>query len=717
MSQIIMYVFIIVLTFLVGFPVVLCSKGMKANWIPASFSLGTAILILIAFWISNISRNGLKPFVWYVVIAMLLIAVTMIYRERSKVLAYFKTITISDIVCLTIAIVSGIIPMTIYILYGAQFPYVDGYTYLCNADYLMDNGYWTSIDVNDMILHPWLSQMYLYQTQHFRIGSQMLLALLSCLSGQSFSIEVFLPLISFAVFLTGMGGWLIICSESEMSKYTKIMAVTLLCFNIPIILWNAMQGYLPQLMGSALFLGSLSCFLTLDKWQSKWDIVTASLLIGSFALTYNEMLPFFVLVVLVIALCYIIRNKIELLNTVKKIGICGVTTILLILPYFPGMIKAVLTQLGVVVGWNQVKDINTYLAYFMSTVPAEYSFQTSTFSAFMLLAEVAALTLFVVTVVGAVKSDNVVRRDFISISIPYAIMLLYFIVCTENPFVGGRGNTWSIFKLMQYYFIPAAPFIAIFMSKFLEKNKVLMSVFLIAFIIYNGVNGISYAEDVASNMENYVGKQEKSLEEYYKLYEKYNNSEDRYALNNIPLKHRQLITYFLKDVELVSDWKSDDYFGTIPEVPEELYVSAIPLTYDIHDENNIAGLVEKTDYIFWGEGSYAEEISEESYWRWCNKETELIIYNTDSSGVEFAFEVYALETLGQTETIKIYSGDGILLKEIFVTPNQLVINSIELEKGINTLRFVYSGSTHIPGNGDFRELAFAIQNYQIIESR
>lgn len=717
MLQLLMYLLIVLLTFFVGFSVVLCSENTKTNWLPISYVLGTSGLILLSFWISYLSKNGLRPCVWLWIVIVLMTSCTVVIREREKASTYFKMITISDITCMSITLGAGVIPIMIYTFFGAQFPYVDGYTYICNADYLMDNGYRELVDVNDMILHPWLSQIYLYQTQHFRIGSQMLLAFLTCLFGQSFSIEVFLPLISFSVVLLGMGAWTIIANKPEMSKATKIIAVTLMCFNVPIVLWNAMQGYLPQTMGSALFLGSLSCFLTLDKWKSKWDLVAASFFTGSFVLTYNEMLPFLVLVALTLVLNYIMRNKQEALNTIKKVGICGVIAILLILPYFPGMVKAILVQLGVVVGWNQVKDINTYLAYFMSTVPADYSFQTSVFSVFMLLAQIATVFLLVVMIVGAVRSDKNVQRDFVCVSVPYAMMLIYFLLFTENPFVGGRGNTWSIFKLMQYYFIPAVPFMAIFISRWFEKKKIVITVFVIVFIVYNGLNGVNYAKNIALVMENYVGRQEDSFEEYYRLSEKYNNSEKRYALTNVPLKHRQLITYFLKDAELVSDWDSDDYFGTIPKVPEQLYESAIQLTYDLHDEDNIAGLVERVEYIIWGEGSYAEEYSEKDYWHWCNKEAEVIINNADMEAAKFEFEVYILGLESEAETIEVYMNDNILLKKIPVYANQIVNDSIELDRGMNTLKFIYSGETSIPGNGDYRELAFAIRNYNVVQNR
>ena len=55
----------------------------------------------------------------------------------------------------------------------------------------MEHGYNVQIDIQQAIHHPWLSQMFVYQTYHFRIGAQMLLAFVTSVFGVEFSLELF----------------------------------------------------------------------------------------------------------------------------------------------------------------------------------------------------------------------------------------------------------------------------------------------------------------------------------------------------------------------------------------------------------------------------------------------------------------------------------------------------------------------------------------------
>ena len=169
------------------------------------------------------------------------------------------------------------------------------------------------------------------------------------------------------------------------------------------------------------------------------------------------------------------------------------------------------------------------------------------------------------------------------------MIFIYFVFFTENPFIGGTTNTWSVFKLVQYYAVLLLPFIAIFFVQSLKKYPKIILSSIMVFVIFNVYQGINYTKQLAGDMKMYVGT-ETPLQEYYNLYYEYGNCQQTVELINVPIKHRQMITYFLKDTELVSDWSTDDYFSIIPLGEEE---AQICLYYDNADINATAGLVQK----------------------------------------------------------------------------------------------------------------------------
>lgn len=716
--QLVYYLLIIVVDFYTGLSVILLSKEDIKNWIPKSFMFGTAGLMLTTFWMSYINQGGLRVGSRIIIIIWLLIATTIGIYKKDTLKKYVKSIQLPDIMCLLVSSIAGMIPLFIIMIYGAQFPYCDGYTYACNADYLLKSGYRILVDPADAILYPWLSQTYLYQSEHFRIGAQMFLALFSGIFNVKFSIELFLPIISFGVFLCGMGSWIFVSDKYAANQNTKIIAVVFMVFNVPIILWNAVYGFLPQVFGSALYIAAVSAILNLMNWKEnpRWNIVTTSLLIAGVSLSYNEMLPFFVLLSLIIVLSDFVHNKDERTQIVKGIISCCIITILMIVVYFPGMIKAIFSQFGAVVGWNQEKDMFTYLAYFLSTVPAEYSFQTNEFNMSMNILGLLTLFMFGCIATGFCNTSKDIKRDYIYISLPYMVLLVYFMLISDNPFGEGRGNTWSIYKLAQYYFVVVSPYLALFMGTMLEKrNKLIIKLFIGCFIIFNGYNSIHYIEIISHNMESYVGKTENSFCEYYRLYESYGNQDKRITLYNVPEKHRQMITYFLQDVELVSDWNTDVYFGSIPDVPKELYGSGINLKYDLSNPDNIAGLVsiDTNDVkIYFGEGFYAEEKSGDRYWNWSKKDSELdLIYDAGfNSQIELNFELSVLEQIKESQKLEIYSDQGNVIKVIDINSNETIFEKIIIDPSVQKLMFKYSGSSQIAGKGDQRELAFCIAN-------
>lgn len=198
--QVIYYLSMIVSAFWIGFAVVLLSKRKQKNWLPKSFLYGTSIMIIGAYWTSYLFANGLRGMSRWLLGFLLMCSVVIYVCNRKKIVNYLQEFIITDAINLLLCVGLGTIPLILIIVYGAIYPYCDGYTYICNADYLMDYGYRVIPNPDETVLHPWLSQTLLYQTAHFRIGAQMFLALFSALFDVRFSIELFMPVTAYGVF-------------------------------------------------------------------------------------------------------------------------------------------------------------------------------------------------------------------------------------------------------------------------------------------------------------------------------------------------------------------------------------------------------------------------------------------------------------------------------------------------------------------------------------
>ena len=184
-------------------------------------------------------------------------------------------------------------------------------------------------------------------------------------------------------------------------------------------------------------LGALGMVLDFDNWKkdSYWYVLSSGVLFSSCALCYNEILPFIALSTFFLCVRFYMQHKEERKSIITYIGCCGLAAMGYVFAYIPGMIKSTLSQLNAVVGWHQNKDINTYLSYFLSIVPAEYNFRTQDYSVELLCYEIFTLAVFVLLLYGIRKSNKNVRRDFLYASIPYIFIFIYFMFFTENPFI------------------------------------------------------------------------------------------------------------------------------------------------------------------------------------------------------------------------------------------------------------------------------------------
>ena len=327
-------------------------------------------------------------------------------------------------------------------------------------------------------------------------------------------------------------------------------------------------------------------------------------------------------------------------------------------------------------------------------------------------------------IVGCVRSERADKKealmDMTVLTIPYFLMLIYFTSITDNPFGDGVGNSWGTYKLVQYYAI--IPFICIFSfyaDTFRGSRRIFKSLSYIlpcGFICFGCLSTFVYSKSITAPMREYTGNSEAPLEEYVELAKKYEGINSVINISSVPVKHRQLLTYFLRDNNLASDWSSDDYFLIMEEIGDPPYASdGIILTYNPVDDNSLAGMVEIGEstakiIIEVGAGVGAIESDEINSWTWNDPKSEYVIENFSGQDIELECELMAA---GGNATVDIYVDD-----EFYATINVTAGAPTECKIGLGSdeaeqVRFVYNGASVGPSGNDDRVLWLQIMNMKI----
>lgn len=720
MIQFVYYYIILFCFFIVGLMLVPCKR--QGNDIFSVSLAGAGISVIICFYLSCIGMGFVKISRAFLIFISLIFMFKGIKKFYSKGVINLKK---EDIFTILFCSILSSIPICLYAFWGVQFPYCDGYTYISIADYLLENGYRDVVDYDLVVAHPWLSQIYKYQMSHFRIGAQMVLSLFTGLFKRSYSIELFLPCTCAGIFLYGMAAVSMIHKSFELSRKTNYFVVVLCCLNTPIIIWLALYGFLPQIWGNAFFVMALGDFLRVEKWRDSKDyvytIIYTSIGIACLCFTYNEMLPFWIL-----SIFFLLMYKLFLFHTRREIIFstikCAVVSLIIVSIYLPGMINAVIDQMGAIVGWNVPYNLVTYIGYIFSIVPPEYNITLQSNSGIIYF--FITILIFIILFIGIsilVKKDNK-NADFIKyfgvLSITYIIMLFYFRYVAKNPWIEGKsGNNWSVFKVIQYYATIALPFLAILLSYYYEKYRKIGRILIACFIGFNLFFSFRYMNYLSFDMKDYTGNSNAPLSEYYQLEEKYRDVTEVIELQNLPLKHRQLVTYFMKDHVLISDWNTDGYYGINADSIIEDVEETMVLYYDPKARNTVANLKEvekENSMVSFGfeKGFYTEEIIENGTLRWSESKSCLILSNHTAKKIEVSFECTSATEKGGKLLIETSNGEKLIDVDISQKKQKIVFEVDPNEETIK-LFFTFYGESTVPDEIDGRIRAFSIQNWEV----
>lgn len=697
------YFFVIIL-FLYLFTVLLNSFLKKDSQIALAkgFVLSSAILIISFFYLCFIGFS-VNQFVIEYVLALLILFVIQIIRKKIKWIIFSR----QDIPMLLIGIVGSLLYIIPVVITKRSDFYSDQWTYVSCADYWRENAY--RVMANYDAFSGWLYGPALYYKEGLRMGSQLFLAFWSSFFRVELSLELFVPCVAVAMFLFSMAIWNYVIGFTK-EKNNKVTIIILLfgTFNTTVISWSASQALMPQLYGFGLLLTAMSVFINERKiGKSILQHVMTCILISGLILSYDELFPFMVLSLFVYVMVLWFKNKGLRLILIRSCCIDVILTLLICSIYVPSLIKSLIYQINAVVGYEIDHTIAEYIGYLFSTVYVTYYYKTgqNIFVA-MFFGCLTVLTVLL-TLIGVAKlikrAEKEIVLEYICIIVPYILLGIYYQFIAADPFNDGQiGNSWSIYKLVQYFTAISIPYLGYFIvhggnfkKRFMRRALYIVGCIWLGMNLFFAVRFENYISSAAGTL---TGNEENPTAEYYAIREKYKDYDGTIWLNNVSATHQMVLTYFLKEHKIYSVWSSEaaEYDG-----------SGIILTTSYANDAT-ANLSETNAWIDWGSEVYDEESSDDgSSWRWSSGSTVCLMKPQTEGNYTIDFSLLSISDTG-TATITINNEDTYTYSINSLTPTEVSIpitydGSDKIEMDID-----YDGPVSSNNNGDTRTLAYRI---------
>lgn len=670
--------------------------------LPLAIILSVSGVIILVFWLScfGIQMKKIKRIILCSVSFLLFVQIA-----RKKI--EFHEMRKDTLIKLFLSIIPSIIYLGPIVITRRLYFYSDLQTYCSMADWYRDSTYFTPVALGDY--NGWLNLVEKYYTEGLRCGSQFLLSFFTDIFSVEFSIELFAPVMAFGIFLYTLAIWH--CAENFIGTPDRktINVMILFCgLNSTVLLWTATTGLMPQMYGFSLALTVVSLFINKCSFNKKGRMHIAFGIIGAaLVLVYGEIVPFIVLGLLIyFGICYL-ENKSDGKIMLRYLMLELLAVVIFSAIYIPNFVKSIFFQMSDLVGYEIPFGILEYLGYFFSTIYVNtiYSFDTiDFFQIISLFMTISLLILFVKSFFSGNYGRDI-KKEFLCLSIPFIVMGIYYLFLAENPYREGEtGNSWNIYKIIQYYTALMLPYVVYLILRLIYqiKYKKIMVFLFWGWCVFNIVSAISYSNYITVYATTLTGNKENPTLEYYKLSEKYRNYEGKIYLCNISSSHQLAISYFLQNNQLNSCWSKN-----VINYKDD----GIILTYAPLQEGEIANLAE-TDVWFEILGAIHEpEYSTQEMWQWAFGDSEIVAYPGDGLYmVEFG-----IKTLDNEERIIVYLDDEVIFDGI--------VDSLQGEKikfymsgsghEERKIRIEYDGNVYTGYNGDTRSLAYRIIDFSI----
>jgi len=628
---------------------------------------------------------------------------------------------------------AGLCILTPLLIFHSFNPYNDTFTYLCIADYLVDHGFLNNVEKSWANVAV-VSQIDLYHDMGYRMGVQYVLALFTALFQRSFSIETYLPVAGIGVFLYVGAMWVFSRFGLKLSSRQSGIAVIFTALHFTFVVGPASNGFLPQTFGLSFFMVTLACLLMIAEHPFlRHELLGAGIFVAAIILTYSEVSPFlFLCGVSLLVHSYWVDKRHAQKELQQYWMVAGSGIILAQYGSFQA-VKAILSQLHAIVGWDVPYTIWQYWTQILSIAPAHFGNMAVVMAHQWYYAGMSCVGLAAVMILskGAANlhEERTAIRKLEVLGVPFAFLILYFMLAVPNPWHPGiTGQTWSVYKVVQYGFILFPPAFAVLWYRAFSLNRFWrrgsQGAGIAVLVLMLAVFGASLNHQVGP-MKRATGNSANPIQEYYKMRDAVKKSGDstlNIVMSRDLQKHRQLVAYFLRDIKLISNWMDDGYIypWLIPSERERTPDPKVnTLIYNL-DKTNSAGLsiganmkVVTPGAFRWNfaEGWYDhEEDSHGNQWRWANKEAVIAI-NLGEVSVRQVFMEFEYQS--EADVLHIASDIDQLTIQLKAGEWTPFSGTINVSATSNQLRFIKEHEGKVRPGGDTRKLGFAIRNLKV----
>lgn len=352
----------------------------------------------------------------------------------------------------------------------------DNGTYLANIQYLINNNF---NKLANPYLYQWTDNMYLYQIQSLRIGFQLFAASVAKLIPIKTIFEIY-PIFAFIGEMFFLGS-IVYFLKKALQASPRVITTTLLLIGLAVSLNYKiiLLGFMPQLYGISLYILSLTQLIIIVRNKSKDKKVENYFfyffIIPALMITYQEIFPFFLLTIALLLFYYLISKRNNLQQTFLK-GLFLISPLIVFYPITLMTIRGLLNQFSAVVGWNEKVNLFDFI-----TMVFGQDIYRVTASKWKLLLTLPGRVIAIIITILAISKLTKERNLglLLIISFPFVLGLVYFGFFTINPFDQSIGNSWSIYKIIQWSYWLFCIALAIGIDK-LKLNRLLTIVFVLA---------------------------------------------------------------------------------------------------------------------------------------------------------------------------------------------------------------------------------------------
>jgi hypothetical protein len=706
------------------------------------------ILISIAMgWLGN-GYNG-----WVCAAVIITPALIFFLRSENK-----KELCLNSLIMSIFALIGGGTLWAMLIQFGSFNPYNDTFTYLCHGQWLQDHGFRTSVvEAGTATLkepmNPWLTQIAFYQSDHLRMGSSFFLGFLQAASFAEWSYIVYPCFVAIPLLLSG---WLLAGTIEVFSKIKRIYSLwfgALFCLLTNGISYGAIAGFPPQIYGLVFAMGSIVILeISLnDKNHSRLLSIFSGIFIAASIHCYSELTPFVGLTCLLITIRHLAFNR-QRINPITKALVSAATGAALINFEAIRVFKALVIQAEAFVGWPIVWDVPTFFAHALGFYPGSKGESINLFGNVAFLNLIFLGILFVIFLIGfksTLSKKALVTElnwSIIFFLAPIVAFFVYFRWFVESPWDVGSGQTWNQFKLTQWAsWAMSLIFFRGLAEMILKKGKakILALSFLGAASVWVIVNQSRISEQSSIPVLEQTSSKKNPFLTYQTLLNAVKGNYDEKAviylnLGGVNHKSRQMISYFLKDYTLVSNWTDDVYIGYLLPLKirnfdrhdADFYISLTDSNlYDQEKSNNIPWEISdnysaslQIDSIH---GPYNIERNKADWWIWTDKhleiETTIFLADKNTSDLYLTFDY--VSTVSdfdlRVEVTNLDSGKTYYNKTLNLNQNgQTVLPKISItdQEVRLKLRFSSENSAVKVSIQDPRKLLYMIKNLKPIEA-